>query len=88
MTRVVVTVQFSCISAALNVLQLLPVTSAEVERVHSAFKFIKTKMMEHNRRRPSKCPSLSYSIITKTSHLHMRQSLTCMPDATPEGSSS
>ena len=41
MIRVVVTEQFSCISAVLNVLQLLPVTSAEVERTHSAFKLIK-----------------------------------------------
>ena len=36
--------QFPCISAVLNVLQLFPVTSAEVERAHSAFKLIKTRM--------------------------------------------
>ena len=40
----IVTEQFPCISAVLNVLQLLPVTSAEVERVHSAFKLLKAKI--------------------------------------------
>ena len=36
--------QFPCISAVLNVLLLLPVTSAEVECAHSTFKLIKTKL--------------------------------------------
>ena len=36
-----VTVPMHC--TLLNVLHLLPVTSAEVERAHSAFKLIKTK---------------------------------------------
>ena len=36
--------QFPCISAVLNILFLLPVTSAEVEGVHAAFKLIKAKL--------------------------------------------
>ena len=36
--------QFLWISAILNVLLLLPVSSAEVERAHSVFKLIKTRL--------------------------------------------
>ena len=79
--------QLPCIFSVLNVFQLLPVTSAEVERAYSASKLIKTKMRSTTVGIPSecRCPAL---LSQGTSHLHVRQSLTCMPDATQEGWSS
>ena len=58
---------------------LLPVISAEIERARSTFNVIKTKMRSTTGE--DLWMSLSCPNITRTSQLHMRQSLTYMPDA-------
>ena len=57
---------------SVHVLQLLPVTSAKVERAHSAFKLIKTKMSSTTGE--DRVNALSCSIFARTSHTCIRGS--------------